>query len=143
MSTPVISLRVGSVPPRTSTQGAGQAPRTENPATVDSITPAIDIHESQDGLVLVADLPGATENSLSVEVQDNVLTLSAVVELPSFPNARLIHEEFRPVAFHRSFILSDEVDRDHITAQFSHGVLSLFLPKAERARTRKIEVKTG
>ena len=53
--------------------------------------------------------------------------------------ARVLHEEYRPGDYQRSFILSDEVDRDRITAELKNGVLRLFLPKAERVR--RIEIK--
>jgi len=104
-------------------------------------TPLIDIHEGPDGLVLEADLPGVSEKSLVIQLDDNVLSLQARVE-PSPPEgARLIHAEFPAGEYYRSFILSDEVDRGRITAELRQGVLRLTLPKAERARTRRIEVK--
>ena len=106
-------------------------------------TPMIDIHETPEGLVLEADLPGASESGLSVQLEENVLTLHARVE-PALPeNARPIHQEYRPGEFQRSFILSDEVDRERIAAELKNGVLRLTLPKAERARPRRIEIKTS
>src|SRR4051812_24205699 len=93
--------------------------------------PLIDIHEEADGLILEADVPGATEQGLSVQLEDNVLTLHATVE-PALPeSARPLLEESRPGAFARSFILSDEVDRARITAELKHGVLRINLPKAD------------
>lgn len=105
-------------------------------------TPPIDIHEGPEGLILEADLPGAKESNLHVELEDNVLTLHARIDSPVADGARLVHEEYRVGDYHRSFILSDEVDRDRITAEIQNGVLRLFLPKAERARTRRIEIKS-
>ena len=118
------------------------APATEGPNPGPGAqTPLIDIHEGPDGLVLEADLPGVTEQSLVIQLDDNVLSLQARVE-PSTPEgARLIHAEFPAGEYYRSFILSDEVARDQITAELRQGVLCLTLPKAERARTRRIEVK--
>jgi HSP20 family protein len=104
-------------------------------------TPPIDIHEGPDGLTLEADLPGATERSLRIELEDNILTLYARIDPPAPDGARLVHEEHRVGDYHRSFILSDEVDRDRITADLNNGVLRLFLPKADRARTRRIEIQ--
>lgn len=104
-------------------------------------TPPIDIHEGPDGLTLEADLPGATERNLSIQLEDNVLSLSVRSESPVPTDARVVHEEFRPGDYYRSFILSDEVDRERITAELSNGVLRLFLPKAERVRTRRIEIQ--
>ena len=108
----------------------------------ETYTPPIDIHESAEGLVLEADIPGATESGLHVQLEENVLNLHARTA-PHMPaDARLIHEEFRPGDYHRSFILSDEVDRERITAELKNGVLRVLLPKAERARTRRIEIKS-
>ena len=104
--------------------------------------PPIDIHEAPEGLTLEADLPGATEQNLHVELEDNVLSLYARVDSPIPEGARLLHEEYRLADYRRSFILSDEVDRDRISAELTSGVLKLFLPKAERARTRRIEIKS-
>lgn len=106
-------------------------------------TPALDIYETTEGLVLEADLPSVHPNHLEIRVQDNVLHLYGKVTWPVSPQAQLIHEEIREEDFYRSFILSDEVDTDQITADFSDGVLKLTLPKAPKAKPRKIEVRTG
>jgi HSP20 family molecular chaperone IbpA len=106
-------------------------------------TPPIDIHEGPDGLVLQADLPGVSEGQLSIQLEDNVLSLHAKVDAPAPDGARVLHEEYRPGDFYRSFILSDEVERSKISAELKNGVLKLNLPKAERAKTRRIEIKTS
>jgi HSP20 family molecular chaperone IbpA len=106
-------------------------------------TPLIDIHEGLEGLVLEADLPGVSEGQLSIQLEDNVLSLHAKVGSGVPEGARLLHEEYRPGDFYRSFILSDEVERSKISAELRNGVLKLSLPKAERAKTRRIEIKTG
>ncbi len=105
--------------------------------------PPIDIHEGPEGLVLEADLPGVADGDLSIQVEDNVLSLRARVTPPAPTDARVLHEEYRPGDFYRSFILSDEVDRGRVTAVLANGVLRLSLPKAERAKTRRIEIKTS
>jgi HSP20 family protein len=106
-------------------------------------TPPIDIHEGAEGLVLEADLPGVTEGQLSIQLEDNVLSLFARASAPAPEGARVVHEEYRPGDFYRSFILSDEVERSKISAELKNGVLRLNLPKAERAKTRRIEIKTS
>ncbi len=119
------------------------APSDDNFASPDVyFTPLIDIHESPDGLVLEADLPGASENGLRIQLEDNVLSLHAQVHSPAPEGARALHEEYRVGDFCRSFILSDEVERSRITAELKNGVLRLTLPKAERAKTRRIEIKS-
>ena len=105
-------------------------------------TPLIDIHEGPEGLVLEADLPGGVEEDVNIQLADNVLTLYVKIN-PTLPEgARPLHEEYRQTDFYRSFILSDEVERSKITADLKNGVLRLTLPKAERAKTRRIEIKS-
>ena len=110
--------------------------------SLEAYTPPIDIHEGPEGLILEADLPGATEQNLNVQLEDNVLSLYAKIDSPVPEGAKLVHEEYRLGDYRRSFILSDEVDRDRITAELKNGVLRLFLPKAQRSRTRRIEIKS-
>lgn len=134
-----IRVSVGSRPP------ASVPPESDQQASEvirETYTPPIDIHEAPEGLVLEADLPGATEQGLQIQLEENVLNLYARIEPRAPEGARLIHEEFRQGDYHRSFILSDEVDRDRITAELKNGVLRLLLPKADRARTRRIEIKS-
>jgi HSP20 family protein len=133
-----IRVTVGSKP-RTN----GSRPRVVEPAGCrPTYTPPIDIHEGTEGLTLEADLPGATDRNLTVQLEDNVLSLYVRIDSPAPTDARLVHEEYRLGDYHRSFILSDEVDRDRITADLKNGVLRVFLPKAERVRTRRIEIKS-
>jgi HSP20 family molecular chaperone IbpA len=121
--------------------GDSPANATREAPAVPTYTPPIDIHEVADGLVLEADLPGVSEGNLTIELEDNVLSLHAQVDSPVTEGARVLHEEYRPADFYRSFILSDEVDRARISAELKNGVLKLTLPKAERAKTRRIEIK--
>jgi HSP20 family protein len=137
---PVIRVTVG---PRA--RGAVQAQEQEQSVQSprETYTPPIDIHEAPLGLILEADIPGATEQSVQIQLEDNVLNLYARIEPPALEEARLIHEEYRLGDYHRSFILSDEVDRERITAELKNGVLRLLLPKADRARARRIEIKSA
>jgi HSP20 family protein len=107
-----------------------------------AITPLIDIHEGPEGLILEADLPGAAEGTVNIQLEDNVLTLHAKVPSPAPDGARVLHQEYHLGDFFRSFILSDEVERGRISADLRNGVLRLTLPKAERAKTRRIEIKS-
>ena len=131
------SIRV----PVGSRESGSTAPEAGSPERREALTPLIDIHEGPQGLVLEADLPGVTEQGLTVQLEDNVLSLQARAVPPVPEGARLLHEEYRVGTYQRSFILSDEVDRDRISAELRNGVLRLTLPKAERARTRRIEIK--
>lgn len=105
-------------------------------------TPPIDIFEMNDGLVLRADLPGVTSEGLELQVQDNRLTLFGRVTSPAPAESALIHQEYHEGDFLRSFILSDDVDHDRITAKINNGVLEVFLPRTPRAQPRRIAIQT-
>lgn len=105
-------------------------------------TPPIDIYETQEGLVLHADLPGVSTETLDLQVQDNKLTLFGRVQPPAPPHAELRHQEYHVGDFLRSFILSDEVDHDRISATLNGGVLKVVLPKATKNKPRRIPVQT-
>ncbi|KPK86171.1 MAG: hypothetical protein AMJ81_01965 [Phycisphaerae bacterium SM23_33] len=111
-------------------------------AAEDAFSPLVDIYEKDDGLVLVADVPGASKGDISVQVDKGVLTLAAEArfDVPGEAYSRT-YLSFEPGRFFRAFALSDEIDRDRITATVSKGVLTVELPKAEAARSRKIEIK--
>jgi len=136
---PSIRVTVGTQPPGAAGPSAPPEPSPEGQA---AYNPPIDIHEGPEGLTLEADLPGATEENLFIQLEDNVLSLHARIQSPVPEAARLLHEEYRVGDYYRSFILSDEVDRDRIAAELKNGVLRLSLPKADRARTRRIEIRS-
>jgi HSP20 family protein len=103
-------------------------------------TPPIDIYETNEGLVLQADLPGVSIKTLELQVQDNKLTLFGRVNPVVPPLARPLHQEYAIGDFLRSFILSDEVDYERISATMTGGVLKVVLPKAAQTKLRRIEV---
>lgn len=124
--------------PANSPDNAVPAPQTP-PRSICS--PPIDIFETDSGLVLHADLPGVSADDLELQVQDNKLTLFGRVSAPAPENARLIHQEYRVSDFLRSFILSDEVDHEHIEAKLNNGVLEVRLPRAAKTEPRRIQVR--
>jgi HSP20 family molecular chaperone IbpA len=125
-------------PARPEEQPAAAAPAAERVL----FTPPIDIYETGEGLVLVADLPGVSVKSLELQVQDNKLTLLGRVASPAPGNARLVHKEYEEGDFLRSFILSENVDHERVTARLNNGVLEVVLPHAAKSPPRRIQVNT-
>jgi HSP20 family molecular chaperone IbpA len=103
------------------------------------IPPPVDIYETQDGLVLMADLPGVGPEDLEIRIEDNMLTIQGRAKHAI--EADPIYREFELVNFFRQFELSDQVDQEKISARMNHGVLTLEMPKAEKAKPRKIQVQ--
>lgn len=105
--------------------------------------PAVDILEGKDGTTVIADMPGVDDSSVEVTIEKNLLEIYGKVD-PDIPqDMRLAVSEYGIGDYHRRFTLSDEIDRDRIQATVKNGVLRLVLPKAEKAKTRRIEVKAG
>lgn len=111
--------------------------------TEDTYSPLVDVYETETELVLVAEVPGAEKDDVSVQVDKGVLTIEAEAEfdVPGDDYART-YVSFGPGQYFRAFALSDEIDRERITASSANGVLTVRLPKAESAKSRKIEIKT-
>lgn len=105
------------------------------------VAPPVDIYETQEELVLMADLPGVSREELEVRVDDNMLSIQGKSKHIAPGDA--VHREYELVNFFRQFELSEAVDQGRITAELKHGVLTLRLPKAEKAKPRQIEVKVG
>lgn len=125
--------------PRLPTATEAPAPHAADRAL---FTPPIDIYESDEGLVLIADLPGVSVKTLELQVQNNKLTLLGRVKNPVPVNARLIHKEYEEGDFLRSFILSEDVDHERVSARLNDGVLEIFLPRAAKTTPRRIDVNT-
>ena len=123
--------------------GPTDPPQTSAPQERQIVfTPPIDIFETEAGLVLLADLPGVSAETLELQVQDNKLTLFGRVTPPVVEHAELLHQEYQVGHFLRSFILSDEVDHEHISAKLNNGVLEVVLPRVQRSEPRRIQVAT-
>lgn len=105
------------------------------------VRPPVDIYETAEGLVLMADLPGVVKENLEVRVEDAALTIQAKVSHPA--PGDLIYREYDLSGFFREFELSEEIDQQKVSAELKHGVLTLYLPKTEKAKPRQIEVKVS
>ena len=116
---------------------------TERTRDVRCFVPRSDIYELEDQIVIVADVPGAAEESIQVTVEKNVLTINAFVDQAAPEGYSLSFAEYEVGDYSRSFRLSNEIDREKIEATVRDGVLRLYLPKAGEARARTISVKAG
>ncbi len=103
-------------------------------------TPTVDIIEKKDDILLLVDMPGVDEKSVDITLEKDVLTIYGKVEPEEHNNHRLVLAEYGIGDYKRTFTISNEVDRERINATVKDGVLKLILPKAESAKTKKIEV---
>ncbi len=101
------------------------------------VTPAVDIYETDEGLTLVADLPGVPKDRLNIGIDKGVLTLEA---LGPAAEDEGIYREFGTTGYHRRFQLPDTLEFDKVAAEMKDGVLTVRMPKSAAARPRRIEV---
>jgi HSP20 family protein len=122
-------------------KGAGLTEKGELTREKNVYTPAIDIMERKDDIVLLADMPGVDETSVDITLEKDVLTIYGKVDTKTSGEYTLYLSEYGTGDYQRVFTLTEEVDRDKIQATVKNGVLRLVLPKAEAVKTRKIAVK--
>jgi HSP20 family protein len=105
--------------------------------------PAVDIFETPEAIVLVADMPGVAADKVALDLKENHLFISGEVAPPLGPGENMIEQEFFTGDFQREFHLGSIIDQTKIQATMNDGVLRLVLPKVEKAKPRKIEVKVA
>lgn len=108
-----------------------------------AFVPRADVYETEDAIVIVADMPGVDENSVNITLEDNVLTINGLVEPEQPEGQNLVYAEYRVGDYVRAFTLSDQIERDKIEATVKDGVLSLHLPKVEEVKMRRIPITAG
>ena len=105
------------------------------------IIPPVDIYETSNDIVLVADLPGVTKENLQLDIDNDELTIKGTFEEKNDNGKKLIGECVYG-EYSRAFALADTIDKEEITAKLDNGVLTLTLPKAENVKPRKITIET-
>jgi HSP20 family protein len=126
-----------------STQGKQELKQDERTRPGRTYVPDVDIYETADSLWLWADMPGVDEHSLEINVADGVLSIAGQVSLQDYDNLAPVYTEYNIGNYARRFTLSNEIDLERIKARMTNGVLELELPKAERAKPRRITISAS
>jgi HSP20 family protein len=106
--------------------------------------PPMDLVETEEHFVLRADLPGMTQDDVTIEVQDRTLTLSGERKAEHESNGEGYYRLERATgAFTRSLTLPEGVDAEQIAARFEHGVLEVRIPKPEERKPRRVAIQVG
>jgi len=106
--------------------------------------PAVDILETENELILKADLPEVKQDQIDIRVEDGTLTLRGERKFEAVKDGKGYHRIERSYgAFSRSFSLPDTVQSDGVKATFKDGVLTVTLPKKEMAKPRQIKVEVS
>jgi HSP20 family protein len=114
-------------------------PRTSRPWS-----PAVDVHETENELVLKADLPDVDLKDVDVQVEKQTLTIKGQRQFEKESNGKAYHRIERSYGtFVRSFSLPPTVDTEKVAAEYKNGVLTITLPKKEAAKPRQVKIATS
>ena len=103
--------------------------------------PAVDIYEAENGIVVAVELPGVSKESVSVEVKDDVLTLTGErLENPAISEDSYYRRERLFGPFKRSFTLNQNIKPDQIKATFKDGVLQIEIPRPVQEQPKQVTV---
>ncbi len=106
--------------------------------------PLVDITEDEKEFLIKAELPEVKKEEVKVSVQDGVLTISGERKYEKEEKGKKYHRVERAYgSFARSFALPDDADAEKVAGEFKDGILKVHVPKSEKAKPKKVEVKVG
>ena len=103
--------------------------------------PKVNVYEYDDKIGIVAEIPGLDKKNVTVEVEDQVLTISGDKHGFDSDGGKCITRELKQSSFKRSFNLGDHLDGENVSATFKDGMLSISVPKIEPEKPKKKFVK--
>jgi HSP20 family protein len=107
------------------------------------LRPATDIFEDDDGITLQMDVPGASKDHLTLQVNRDRLDVEAEMRIDMREGMEALYADVRSTRYQRTFALSSELDTGNIDADLKDGVLTLRIPKRQEVRPRKIDVRAA
>jgi HSP20 family protein len=102
--------------------------------------PQTDIFETDQALTVVLEMPGVEKDKVDVRVENDVLKIEGWIDFSRYEGLQPLYTEYNIGNYARSFQLSSKIDQDRISAELRDGVMTLVLPKSEKAKPRKIAV---
>ena len=102
--------------------------------------PTTDIHETDEALTVVMDVPGVERKDIDINLENDLIRIEGRIDPSKYDGLDPLYTEYNVGHFARTFALSAKVDRQRIGAQLEDGVLTLTLPKTTEALPRRISV---
>lgn len=102
--------------------------------------PYTDIYETEDSLTVVMEIPGVDKDRIDIKIEEGVLLVEGHIDFDNYDDMQPVYTEYNVGHYSRRFSLSSKIDQDRISARMEDGVLTLKLPKAEKAKPRKITI---
>jgi HSP20 family protein len=102
--------------------------------------PITDIFESDQALTVILEMPGVDKENVDVSVENDILTIEGRIDYSKYEGRQPIYTEYNIGHYVRTFQISSKIEQGEISAELKDGVMTLVLPKAEKAKPRKIKV---
>ncbi len=115
---------------------------TEHTRSGPVFIPPVDIFETENEINLLADMPGVKSDNVDIDLRENTLTIAGEIEPLEQGEEEDLLVEYEVGRYFRQFTIPELIDQEKIDAHLSEGVLKLVLPKAEKAKPRKIEIRS-
>ena len=103
--------------------------------------PETDIYETDNELQVVMDMPGVSKDNVTITVDKGVLDVEGVIDFKRYSKLKAIYSEYDIGNYSRRFKISNEINKDKISAKMDSGVMTLTLPKAEQEKPRQIAIQ--
>lgn len=114
--------------------------KQESTMPVRDFLPVTDIFETEQALTVVLEMPGVSKESVEVGVENDVLTITGRIDSSKYEGLQPLYTEYNIGNYSRSFQISSKIEQEGIKAELKDGVMTLVLPKAEKAMPRRISV---
>jgi len=105
-----------------------------------AFTPSADIFETEEMLTVVLEMPGVSKDNVDINIENGMLTVEGRIDFEKYDGLKPVYSEYNVGPYRRSFRLSSQVDQSKIAAEMQDGIITLTLPKPEKAKPRRIEV---
>ena len=102
--------------------------------------PITDIFESDRALTVILEMPGVDKENVDVSVENDILTIEGRIDYSKYEGLQPVYTEYNIGHYVRTFQISSKIEQGEISAELKDGVMTLVLPKAEKAKPRKIKV---
>ncbi len=108
-----------------------------------ALIPPVDILEDEESVTLFADLPGVGKEDLDIQIDNQTLYILGKLKRDSEKQPSRYYTELAEKDYYRAFTIGDEMDKNNIRATINNGVLKLSIPKSEKVKPKKIDIKTS
>ena len=114
--------------------------KQESTVPTRAFLPITDIFETDHALTVVLEMPGVSKDNVEIGVENDVLTIAGQIDYSGYEGLQPLYTEYNIGNYSRSFQISSKIEQERIEAELKDGVMTLVLPKAEKAMPRRISV---